>query len=97
MLGPQSSGPNVYKPNNNVTRGEMAKFIKIAFNIPTNITCGNFPDVPNNAPFYEEITSLKCAGIVSGYPQSGGPNIYKPNNNVTRGEMAKFIVIARGW
>jgi len=93
---PQSSGPNIYKPNNNVTRGEMAKFIKIAFNIPTNITCGNFPDVPNNAPFYEEITSLKCAGIVSGYPQSGGPNIYKPNNNVTRGEVAKFISLAMG-
>jgi len=26
---------------------------------------------------------------VSGYPQSGGPNIYMPNNNVTRSEMAK--------
>ena len=92
---PQSGGPNIYKPNNNVTRGEMAKFIKIAFNIPTNITCGNFPDVPADAPFYQEITSLKCAGIVSGYPQSSGPNIYKPNNNVTRGEVAKFVSLAR--
>jgi len=91
---PQSGGPNVYKPNNNVTRGEMAKFIKIAFNIPTDTTCGNFPDVPVGAPFYQEITSLKCAGIVSGYPQSGGPNIYMPNNNVTRGEMAKFVTLA---
>ena len=91
---PQSGGPNIYKPNNNVTRGEMAKFIKSAFNIPTNTACGNFPDVPNNAPFYQEITSLKCAGIVSGYPQSGGPNIYMPNNNVTRGEMAKFVTLA---
>jgi len=92
---PQSGGPNVYKPNNNVTRGEMAKFIKNAFNIPTNTECGGFPDVPDNAPFYQEITSLKCAGIVSGYPQSGGPNIYKPNNNVTRGEVAKFVSLAR--
>ncbi len=91
---PQSGGPNVYKPNNNVTRGEMAKFIKLAFSIPTNTSCGDFPDVPNGAPFYQEITSLKCANIVSGYPQSGGPNVYKPNNNVTRGEMAKFVNLA---
>jgi hypothetical protein len=91
---PQSGGPNIYKPNNNVSRGEMAKFVKNAFNIPTNTTCGDFPDVPNGAPFYQEITSLKCAGIVSGYPQSGGPNIYKPNNNVSRGEMAKFVTLA---
>ncbi len=91
---PQSSGPNVYKPNNNVTRGEMAKLIKNAFNIPTNTSCGEFPDVPNGAPFYQEITSLKCAGIVSGYPQSSGPNVYKPDNNVTRGEMAKFVSLA---
>jgi len=91
---PQSGGPNIYKPNNNVTRGEMAKFIKNAFDIQTDTSCGNFPDVPNGAPFYEEITSLKCAGIVSGYPQSDGPNIYKPNNNVTRGEMAKFVTLA---
>ena len=96
---PQPPGTNIYKPNNFVTRGEMAKFIINAFasNIPTSTTCGDFPDVPVGAPFYQEITSLKCAGIVSGYPQSGGPNIYKPNNNVTRGEMAKFIEIARNF
>jgi len=92
---PQSDGSFLYKPNNNVSRGEMAKFIKNAFNIPTNTECGGFPDVPANAPFYQEITSLKCAGIVSGYPQSSGPNIYKPNNNVTRGEVAKFVSLAR--
>ena len=92
---PQSDGLNIYKPDNNVTRGEMVKFIKRAFNIPTNTDCGNFPDVPDeNAPFYLEITSLKCAGIVSGYPQSDGPNIYKPDNNVTRREMAKFVTLA---
>ena len=30
---------------------------------------------------------------MSGYPQSGGPNSYIPNNNVTRGEMAKSYLI----
>jgi len=88
---------NVYKPENYVTRGEMSKFIFLGSSIPANTTCGGFPDVPYNAPFYTEITSLKCSNIVSGYPQIDGSFLYKPNNNMTRGEMAKFIVIARGW
>jgi hypothetical protein len=92
---PQSSGPNVYKPNNFVTRGEMAKFIVNAFGIGATPPCGDFPDVNPSTPFYTEITILKCRGVVSGYPQPSGPNIYKPNNFVTRGEMAKFIEIAR--
>ena len=89
---PQIDGSFLYKPNKNVSRGEMAKFIKNAFGIQTDTSCGNFPDVQPETPFYQEITSLKWLG-----PQSSGPNVYKPNNNVTQGEMAKFIVIARGW
>ncbi len=85
---------NLYKPQNQINRGEMSKLIYIGANVNTDTTCGDFPDVPDGAPFYREITSLKCAGIVSGYPQSGGPNVYKPNNNVTRGEMAKFVTLA---
>ena len=88
---------NVYKPENYVTRGEMSKFIFLGSSSPANTTCGDFPDVPYNAPFYTKITSLKCSNIVSGCPQIDGSFLYKPNNNVTRGEMAKFIVIARGW
>ncbi len=94
---PQSNGTFLYKPNNFVTRGEMAKFIKLAFNIPTNTTCGGFPDVPAGAPFYEEITSLKCANIIRGYPEPNGSRTYRPQNNVSRGEMSVFIDKARKY
>jgi hypothetical protein len=80
-----------YKPNNNVDRGAMAKFIKNGFNIPTNTTCGDFLDVKPTHGFYTEITSLKCANVISGYPDG----TYKPNNLVNRGAMAKFIDNAR--
>ncbi len=80
-----------YRPSNNVTRGEMAKFIKNGANIPTNTSCDSFPDVQPGAPFYEEITSLKCANIVQGYPVGNGIRHYRLSNNVTRGEMAAFI------
>ncbi len=84
-------GKRYYKSSNHVTRGEMAKFIKNGANIPTNTTCQSFPDVQPDAPFYEEITSLKCANIVQGYPVGNGIRHYRLSNNVTRGEMAAFI------
>ena len=87
---------NVYKPENYVTRGEMSKFIFLGSSSPANTTCGGFPDVPYNAPFYTEITSLKCSNIVSGCPQIDGSFLYKPNNNVSRGEMVKFVKNAFG-
>jgi subtilisin family serine protease len=81
-----------YKPNNNVDRGAMAKFIKNGFNIPTNTTCGDFPDVKVDNDFYTEITSLKCANVIGGYPDGN----YKPSNKVIRSHMAKFIVNGSG-
>jgi hypothetical protein len=75
----------------------MSKFIKLAFNIPTNTACGDFPDVPPGAPFYEEITSLKCANIIRGYPEPNGSRTYRPRNNVSRGEMSVFIDKARKY
>lgn len=94
---PQNNGTFLYRPNNFVTREEMSKFIKLAFNIPTNTACGDFPDVPPGAPFYEEITSLKCANIIRGYPEPNGSRTYRPRNNVSRGEMSVFIDKARKY
>jgi subtilisin family serine protease len=76
-----------YRPENNVDRGQMAKFIKNGFNVPEDTTCGDFKDVPSSHPFYKEITSLKCAKIINGFPDG----TYRPNLNVNRGQMAKFI------
>jgi endo-1,4-beta-xylanase len=66
----------------------MAKFIKNGFNIPTNTTCGDFPDVKPTHGFYTEITSLKCANVIGGYPDG----LYRPNQFVIRDQMSKFIV-----
>ena len=88
-------GDNTYRPNNFVTRGEMAAFLKRGNpSIPNNTSCINFADLKPNSPFYLEITSLKCYNVTEGYPEANGIPTYRPNNFVTRGEMAKFIVNA---
>jgi hypothetical protein len=55
-----------------------------------------FNDVPVGSTFYPWIRCLTCRGIVSGYP-CGGPGepcpgqYYRPNNNVTRGQVSKIV------
>jgi hypothetical protein len=51
-----------------------------------------FLDVPNGAPFYNEIGKFSAAGITLG---CGGGD-YCPNANVTREQMAAFIIRALG-
>ena len=93
-----SQSPLMYCPQNNVTRGEMAVFIERALGnfAPTPSPTGMFTDVPypgleSFTPFIEQFYN---DGITVGCSQS--PLKYCPQNNVTRGEMAVFIVRAFG-
>lgn len=81
---------STFKPEESVTRGQLAKFIFNAFDITKDVTCEKFSDVDTTNTFYDEITSLKCAEIIAGYPDG----TYKPDNSVTRGEVTKFISMA---
>ena len=92
------SSPLQYCPGNNVARDSMAKFICNAINhnssgscVPTSCT-GIFTDVPASNPFCGYIEALYNKGIISGC----GTNLYCPSLNVSRDQMAKFIVNAFG-
>jgi hypothetical protein len=58
-----------------------------------------FEDVPDSNPFSTFVNALYLDNIISGYPCGGvgepcGPGslpYYRPNNNVTRAQMAKFV------
>jgi hypothetical protein len=52
-----------------------------------------FTDVGLYNPFYIYIRCLYCRGIVSGYSD----NTFRPYNNVTRGQVAKIVVLAAGF
>lgn len=49
-----------------------------------------FPDVPDTHWAFEYVQRLYETGITSGYPDG----TYKPANNVTRGEMAVYVIRA---
>ncbi|MEO8356269.1 MAG: S-layer homology domain-containing protein, partial [Chloroflexota bacterium] len=91
--------PLRYCPQNYVTRGEMAVFIERALGnfTPTPNPTGMFADVPyagQPASFQAFIEEFYNDGITTGCAVN--PLKYCPQNYVTRGEMAVFIVRAFG-
>lgn len=61
---------------------------------PTVASCGlNFTDVEPQFWAYRYITQLACEGVVSGYSD----NTFRPDNPTTRAQLAKMLVISRGW
>ncbi len=89
-----SASPLNYCPDDPVTRAQMAVFLMKSLHYPNPYTP---PDVPptfsDTAGHWAEdwIEALKAAGITSGYPDG----TYRPDNGVTRAEMAAFLLRAK--
>lgn len=79
-----------YCPAANVTRGQMAVFVirSVVGDDFTFSATPAFNDVPASHPFFKYIQKLKELGITAGCTA----NTFCPDNNVTRGEMAVFLV-----
>ena len=89
-----STSPLDYCPNSTTTRGEMAVFIITSMfggNIFSYSTTPYFNDVPASNAFFKFIQKLTDLGITAGC----GSDNYCPDNQVTRAEMAVFIIVAR--
>ena len=86
-------GSNVYCPDQNVTRAEMAVFIERATGTSTPPTVSlTFTDTSAHWAKYW-IEKFRSDGITTGC----GTNIYCPDQYVTRREMAVFISRAFGY
>ena len=77
-----------YRPNNHVTRAEMAVFLAKATSLSTtDCTKKPFSDVAVDSWYCKYVKAIKDAGITNGYSDG----TYRPNNHVTRAEMAVFL------
>ncbi len=102
-----------FKPFNNTTRAQMTKIVTLAFNLAlvTPPATGTFADVAPGNVFYQLIETAAARGIVSGYtcggidPQTGQSEpcdsgrrpYFRPSDFVTRGQLAKIVVIGAGF
>ncbi len=83
-----------FHPNAGSTRAQFAKMIALGFRWPiANPANPTFQDVPRDYPFYGYIETAYDHGIIGGYPDG----TFRPSNPITRGQIAKMLVLAREW
>jgi hypothetical protein len=92
-----------FRPNNPVTRGQLAKIVASAAQYTETPTGQMFEDVAPASTFYLPIERLSSQGIIGGYPCGGAfePCVapadrpyFRPNNTATRGQMSKIAANA---
>ncbi|MGA7228220.1 MAG: S-layer homology domain-containing protein [Acidimicrobiia bacterium] len=88
----EGCGPRRFCPDDKVTRGQMAAFLSRALKLPAPSTPISFID-SNGHLFEGAISRLANAGITVGCNPPVN-NRFCPNANVTRGQMAAFLVRA---
>lgn len=75
-----------FAPNKHVTRGEIAAMISRLIIEPTSSNTTTFNDT--NMWAKEDINKLASYGYISGYEDGS----FKPNNYITRAELAKIFI-----
>jgi hypothetical protein len=93
----QGCGGGNFCPDDNVTREQMAIFIERALGVftPPTPMQQTFQDVPPSALGYPFIEDFAARGITAGCA-AGPPRLYCPTANVTREQVAIFMLRALG-
>ncbi len=89
-------GNTEFCPTANVTRGQMAAFLVRALGL-TDDGGGNLFVDDDGTVFESAIDKLAAAGITKGCNPKEGNTRFCPNQPVTRGQMAAFLVRAMGY
>lgn len=76
---------STFRPNNNVTRGQMAAFIGRAFDLPKSSK--SFKDMTPTTTGYEFVGRLAAANITTGYEDG----TFRPYGNLSRAHLSVFI------
>jgi hypothetical protein len=85
VIGGYTDG--TFRPQNNATRGQIAKIISNAAGYNEPVSGQRFIDVPPTHPFYEFVERIAGRGIISGYADG----TFRPENNATRGQTSKIV------
>jgi hypothetical protein len=97
-----------YREGDPITRGQIAKIVSNAAGFNEDPGSQLYSDVPPGSTYYAFINRLTRRGVVSGYPcpqRPGGgdecspenPNLFRPNEFATRGQLAKIVSNAAGF
>lgn len=79
-----------FKPDEYVTRGQMAVMLKRAYSLAVKKTAADFIDVPEGYWAYDSIMALADNNISKGYENGA----FRPSDPVRRAEVAVFLAKA---
>ncbi|HET6263180.1 MAG TPA: S-layer homology domain-containing protein, partial [Chloroflexia bacterium] len=99
-----------YRPNNNITRGQIAKIVAQSAGYSDEPGLQVYADVPPDQVFWLYIQQLSNDNIMGGYacggmdPYTGQPEVcdaqnrpfFRPNAPATRGQIAKIVANTAG-
>ncbi len=77
-----------FKPNNSVSRGEVAKMMVTALDLATSAYEGLFPDADRDSWYTPYVEVMANKGYMTGYEDK----TFRPGNHMTRAEFAAFLV-----
>jgi hypothetical protein len=89
-----------FRPNNNVTRGQLSKIVSNSAGFSDPQTVQVFQDVPPGSTFYDSIGRLASRGYINGYACGGAGEpcvppdnlpYFRPYANATRGQISKIV------
>lgn len=83
-------GNGSFIPDGYVTRAEFVAMITRAFAVPAAEYAGEFTDISGEQWYADIAAASKKEGLILGYEDSS----FRPNNNISREEMAKIAVFA---
>lgn len=83
-----------YCPDESVSRGEMAAFLRRSLNLPASSV--DYFDDDDDSVFEGDINALAAAGVTKGCNPPANTE-YCPDTAVTRGQMAAFLDRAFGY
>jgi len=76
-----------FKPDKAVTRAEFVTMLNRVFALQNTAATAEFKDVKSTDWFYQDVAAAKAAGYLSGYEDG----TFRPNNPMTRQEVAKIV------
>lgn len=79
-------GDGTFRPDDAVTRAQMAVFLSRAYSLPDGPDPG-FADVPDDAWYAADVAKLAASGITGGYVDG----TFRPGQDTTRAQMATFL------
>lgn len=85
------SSSDAFRPNDPISRGEVAKILALTLGTPISEYVGVFTDVPKSYSLALYIEALKQGKIFDGQATERGL-IFRPVDNITRAEIAKVVV-----